>query len=48
MYDTRTVVIRLIMPDGYYDEDDDLTEDGRAVLIQILEDEGITVDTIEQ
>lgn len=48
MYNPHTVVVRLVMPEGYYDEYDDLTDDGRATLTQVLEDADIEIDTIEQ
>jgi hypothetical protein len=48
MYNPRTVTVELVMPDGYYDEWDDLSDEGRLTLQQILQEADITVTTIEQ
>ena len=48
MYNPHEVTIKVVLPDGYYDELDDLTDDGRATIASVCEDADFELISIEQ
>lgn len=48
MYNNKLVTVIITCTDGYYDEDETLTEEGRSVILDLVESAGFEVNSIEQ